>query len=619
MNYFRKTFLLAISIMSLFGCGGDNPITSSGTTPITEEEQAIISEIETSYQKTTFLLTDAPSDAFKSIVVDINSPIVLTMEGGATTTVPIPLPNNLPIRVDLLELDGLSEVLASAVVPAGTVKTIKLRLASPEITPLVGLPIGPSGIDLTPDWEITLSAPITIPEKEGATIQMDFDVINSVKIATNGRLHIKPSGLATQIKEATHSTGIALRKVRGTIVRILSDRPRHFLLKYLNRPFYLPVDASGTTTEIFTHDGKVEFSALKVGQLVEVGGTFTDKHVLKAQSVLLLPENFRRIRGMVTNLNQTTFTLSHILERDAVMASSTEIIGSSTIVHYSNALRRYAHTLDSATSTNIQIHNGQRVEVYGLVSVDGRGLDARVIIIHPEHFRGFVVENCLNNRVRVIRRYITETIFDVSTNSVVDPPCTSLKKGTRVEVVGQIVPSTDPLNVVKVDALMIKVLPEEYVAGTVARVILDMSGSVKGFVLDIPAGSYGIAVPTDCNTQTVTSMSLDQNTLVSEGTSLSCTSFKLPVMVLSTFLNDPAHIIATGTIQSFVGTGTIVRASGFFHTRIFKTLTGEERRELIFLATGVSVERAPITTGTSTTPSFSTTTAIVSSDTAGTL
>ena len=110
----------------LAGCGGSTP-----SSPATlSEEELIIADIEGANAKTTFLLTDAPSDNFKSVKVNIKSPIVITQ---GNKTVFVPLPDNASVRVDLLELDEISEALASAEVPEGTIEKVRLELDSPEI------------------------------------------------------------------------------------------------------------------------------------------------------------------------------------------------------------------------------------------------------------------------------------------------------------------------------------------------------------------------------------------------------------------------------------------------------------------------------------------------------
>jgi hypothetical protein len=581
MNYFKGMFLLAIGIIGLLGCGSDNPITTSNptTTPsLTDEEQAIISEIETSYQKTTFLLTDAPSDDFRSVVVDIQSPIVLTMEGGATTTVP--LPNNLPLRVDLLELDGLSETLASAKVPSGTITKIKLTLAHPEITFLDGRSLSGSGIELTSELEIAPSASIKIPETQGITVQVDIDVANSVKVDVtgSGRLIFRPQGSAVHI---TNNTDVVARKVKGTVARILQNK--HFLLKHPDRTFFLTVDAGGTTTEIITPDGKVTFDVLKEGQRVEVSGVITDKHILKAHRVIILPENFRRLRGVVTDLtpDKKAFVLPHFLERDQVVASST-LVGTSTKVNLTKVvIIDIKPTVEAAT-----IQNDQTVEVYGLVSPDGLGMEAHMIVIHPERFRAFVTEDCVNNRFRVVqKRWLPSNFREIS--GVDTTTCASLKRGTRVAIFGKIIQPT-PDNTVQVEAFEVKVLPEEYIAGTVDSVELDANGLVvRDFFLNIPAGSYGFEAPIGCV----------------ETTNFSCTVFKLRV-VLSAFLRDTDRLIVDKTIQR----GMMVRASGFFNIRIIRTATGEERREVSFLAISVNKEVTSTPTRTTTTTTAPTTT-----------
>ena len=228
-----KKFSLLVGITWITACCvGSHP--ESPLSTLTEEEQIIV-DVEQGSYKTTFLLTDAPSDNFKSVKVDIKSPIVITQEGN---TVNVPLPDNLPIRVDLLELDEVSETLASAEIPAGTISRIRLDLANPEIVLLDDTVVDASTIEFSPVLEITpaTTTPVTVPsDRTGIAVLLDFDVEDSIKIdiGGSGRPLFRPKGGATLVDK---KEGVEASRVRGTVTRIpaIQGNPNQFLAQALS-------------------------------------------------------------------------------------------------------------------------------------------------------------------------------------------------------------------------------------------------------------------------------------------------------------------------------------------------------------------------------------------------
>ncbi|MEK7747661.1 MAG: hypothetical protein AAB300_01100 [Nitrospirota bacterium] len=80
LSKFQKltnVFMGMAAIVWLFGCD---------TTKTVSEADLIAEAFEKADQQTTFLLTDAPSDDFQSVSVDILSPIQVTMNGAIYTT-----------------------------------------------------------------------------------------------------------------------------------------------------------------------------------------------------------------------------------------------------------------------------------------------------------------------------------------------------------------------------------------------------------------------------------------------------------------------------------------------------------------------------------------------------
>ncbi len=585
MSYFKKVLLLSTSIIWLWGCeSSGNPDSVVSEEP-TEEEQ-IIEEIETGSFKTAFLLTDAVSDDFESVIVDIKSPIVVTLDNGAAN---VPLPEDRPIRVDLLALDGLSEVLTSEVISAGTIQKITLTLANPEITLVDGTTIDSSGIDLTGNLEITLSTPVTIIENQGVTVQIDIDVANSVSIDVtgSGRPLFRPRGSAARIDQSEHPDGVEAKRVKGAVAKIpgILGNPKSFLLKHPDRKFFLPVDAR--EAEIFDFGKKVLVDALKEGQRVEVDGAITHEHILKARRIIMLPEDHRAIRGVVTGLDQQKFVLEFLNRQDqgADPISVTVNYNDDTAILLDVPSRITAPTLTSADLTH-----GQRVAVRGLMHGDTGTVNARVIVIEPERFRGFVAEepNCTDGLIRVlypfkeVRRLeragvtldhntgIVEidgaTLTDLNDETMT---CTDLNRGMAVSILGQLRPTTDG---VRVKAFEVNEVALDHVAGKVISVepVQEGERNVTVLILKVPTGEYGFEQPVEGGCTAL------------EG--FDCTHFRLRV-VLSAFLHNPGNIaIGEGLIN------TNVSVAGFFSSKEIRTPSGEIRRVPFFLAVSLTGE-----------------------------
>ncbi len=559
MKTFRKIFSLAVGVILLFGCGETTDPIKTNVASIVSDAELITKEIEQNLSKTTFLLTDAPSDEFKSVIVDIKSPIVITMDGK---TVDVPLPDNEPIRVDLLELNEISEALGGATLPAGTITKIKLNLANPKIVLLDDTVLDASGIDFTPVLEITLATPITVPsDGTGAMILLDFDVENSIKIDVSGGVKpiFRPTGGASPVDEQQHPDGVEARNVNGTVAEIpgIKGNSESFLLKHRGRRLFIHVDANGTTTEIYKFNGEgmatTTFRSLEKGQKVEVGGFFT-KGILKAKKVVILPENHRGIRGVITHLNQSesglhTFDLL-LLKHDLEVTDSDRAIATTTAttttrttikVQYSpekvHILLNHPHMkLSSGDLTN-----GQMVFVGGLYKDDLKAIQAHVIIVKSDQVRGFIAEepNCTDKLIRIIhpfkehRRLLAAGIdlqphnsgmVDISEAKIfrlegTKIDCGALRRGMAVKIFGKMVPhiadTVDP-NPVRLKAFDVKVVPVHHVGGKVLSVFsaTDDRGAtmtvlrlampidrVEGF--DRPASAVCTTTAFDCNHFTI--------------------------------------------------------------------------------------------------------------------
>jgi len=610
MKTFKKIFSLLIGIVWLFGCGETttDPIKTvlsntellvnaletnvSSTTATSTSDAELVAAIEKANAITTFLLTDAPSDDFKGVMVDILK--IVVVEDGKT--IDVPLPDNLPIRVDLLELDEVSDMLASADLPVGTITQIGLKISNPEIILLDDTVIPASGIDVESKLMITLATPAVVDGTGGAVL-IDFDVENSIKIdvAGSGKYIFRPKGGATRVDERPDR--VEAKHLRGTVaeIRVIKDDETSFLLKHHGRRHFIHVDVA-TTTEIYELQGEMAatttFDALKKGQHVKVDGFFTDRGVLKAKTVLILPVDHQGMRGLVTRLNQEnpslhTFELL-LLKHDLEVTDMDRKIATTTATT-TPALATTTATTTARTTVKVQynpekVHillnhphrklspgdltNGQMVFVGGPYKDDAKAIQAHVIIVKSDRIRGFIAEapNCIDKLIRVVhpfkehRRLLAtgidlqphnSGIVDISEAKIFGPEgteigCARLRQGMAVKVFGRMIPHTPDavdLNPVRFKAFEVKVIAVHHVGGEVVSLIDGDFGHVKGVILNVSLDLVnGFDRPKDC--------------LLSATTD--CNHLKLPV-IFSKWLYNPDGIMLNKELV-----GQKIRAAGFF-------------------------------------------------------
>ncbi len=626
----KNIFLLMISVIWLIGCGATNVAktdkTSTGSTDETltaaieedlvaavdeeiitdaEASQDTITEtIEHASQKTTFLLTDAPSDDFKSVLIDIASPIVVTMDNGVV--VDVPLPDNLPVRVDLLELDEVSDLLTDAALPAGTISTVALTLSNPEITLLDDTVLDNDDIDLSnPILTISLNEGVVVSEGDGATVQIDIDVEASIQIdVTTGRPIFRPVGDVIRVDDTTHPDGIEIRQIKGGIVEIpgIPDNPQSFVLKHHGRRHFIPVDASEAT--IHTFSGAVTFDDLTKGQIVEVGGVIRD-HVLKARHILILPKDHRALRGVITQLDPTaqSFELVFWKRHDRDAEHTAQDIRQVTVSYTDATHIALEHPRMELTASDLT--NGQLVFVRGGVNLDLQTVDARFIVIQPERFRGFIIDepNCAEHLIRVanpswhlhrLRVAGIELaphrsgIVDISGAKLfrrdgVEIGCDDLDRGDAVGVFGLMVPHTptdDDPNPIRVKAFKVKRAHVRHLGGEVVSVAEDG----RSLILRVSEGMHGFDRLADVCTNVATAA---ETILVGdngESLTLNCDHFDLKV-ILSDYLYNPDGIVFDISLV-----GQEIHMAGFFESR--RRAINNPDRQILFFA--VAVESGPV-------------------------
>lgn len=593
--------MLSAVMMGLFGC--------NGATSTKSEAEIIAETIESGSQKTTFLLTDAPSDDFKSVTVDIVSPMVVTVDDKEFQ---VPLPDLLPIRVDLLELDGVSDLLTDFDLPAGKIKNIALTIANPEIVLLDDTVIGSDQIDL-PDPVLDISpTDVAVPTDGGATILIDIDVAASVKIdvAGTGRSLIRPVGAVKRV-DTIRPDGDEIRTVKGEIVEIpgIKGVEKSFLLKHRGRKHFVQVNAESAVIENF--EGEVRFGALEKGQIVEISGMMFKHHVVKAKHVLILPREHRAIRGVITHLTDESFDLVFLNQDDREDDRKDR---EKVKVFFSERTEILMGDMKLSAG---DLANGQFVGAHGIFAENRDIMKADVIRIRPTRFRGFIAKEsaCDAGIIYVVgppkgfeRILDSEAALSVLPIEDLFPgvywmvnirdaklygidgaeiKCGDLNITDAVSVAGLLTRYDTGFGFTTVKAFEVKKIALHHIGGTVVSV----GPEGKTLVLQISTGKHGFdRLDKVCNR---VDQAADRMGLVNaDGTKvdIDCDHFNLKV-VLSKELHNPQGIVFD---QGLVGSA--IHMAGFFRSHKPDATTvdaADHRRHIYFFAVAVKTGDVP--------------------------
>src|SRR3989338_4908686 len=336
----------------------------------------------------TLAMTDAPSDELEALTVTIESATLI----GEPGQVPIPL-DNAPITLNLLDLDGINQILAAASVPAGRYSKLRLQISNATVTWPDGT-TEPVTIVANGKVDLNFQGTIEIADGGATTIQLDFSAEDSLKFEDslkltetgNGKLILRPQIFVTTGLAADHPDNPPIDDVAGTVGTVHEDD--HTFDLWLRSGTHVTVAVTDATT-IVSHDGEASPGDLHADLLVHVEGTIDARGRLVATLVHIVRERFAEY-GLITQLNPTagTFVLKHLA-------------GPDTPVAYSTATRVFflGHVL-----TTVDLSNGQLVRVGG--EVDGTGvLQASVIRIRLDSFAGVVtsITGCATDNTLAVK------------------------------------------------------------------------------------------------------------------------------------------------------------------------------------------------------------------------
>ncbi len=429
----------------------------------------------------TLAMTDAPADELTALTVTIDSATLIGEDGPVS----IPLPDGDPITLNLLDLDGINQILATASVPAGRYSKLRLEIRDATVT-WPDETVEPVTIVANGKVDLNLQGHVEVLDGGSLTIQLDFSAEDSLKLTEtgNGRLILRPQIFVTAGLDAGDPDNPPLDDVRGVVASVDADA----------RTFDLHTVAGSRVVVVVTDDtaivsnrSEATFADLHPGLLVHVEGTLQADGRLVATIVHIVAGRYADV-GVIANLDVTagTFDLVHV-NRNPIS------------VHYADtALVLFR----GQTLTTADLANGQLVRVGG--STDDSGtLQATVIRIRGDRFAGVVTsiaacetDDTLSVKIgprRLLARLalagVTLPNNTITVQAQHDLPCPLLiHEGSLVRVWGRLAPNAaEPGGVVFV-AARVDVLPGHVLIGSVTAVEPDPSDSTVGsFVLQVGA------------------------------------------------------------------------------------------------------------------------------------
>ncbi|WLT31102.1 DUF4382 domain-containing protein [Geothrix sp. PMB-07] len=162
------TLLLAPAISALalsLACGGSSSGSPTATAPAAPATGA-----------TSIILTDAPSDQWNAIEVVVTK---VTLLNKADHTKEVVAFQGTSSKINLVDLDSVGELLASAQLPAGTYDAVRITIdpASVNLVKSDGTTVPPSQVHVQgATVQVALSSDLVVTASGSNAVQIDFDL-----------------------------------------------------------------------------------------------------------------------------------------------------------------------------------------------------------------------------------------------------------------------------------------------------------------------------------------------------------------------------------------------------------------------------------------------------------
>lgn len=249
--------LTAAALIGIGGCSGKG----NGTSGPAGQGRVVL------------LMHDAPVDNFTEVWLTVES---VTMIGAGTddeSSASSEIVLDQAVRLDLMALDSVSMILASADIEAGVYSKIRLHVSNPEFVRDDDSVFTGSDIHLVANGHVDVNAQgsgIVVQEDATTIVSLDLDAENSIEInqTGSGRYILRPQVFVDASLEATQqvviegATVISIDAGGGAVVVELPGSDTMLLVSITQE------------TEVLTIGGlPLQIGALGVGATVNVRGT----------------------------------------------------------------------------------------------------------------------------------------------------------------------------------------------------------------------------------------------------------------------------------------------------------------------------------------------------------
>ncbi len=337
-----RTFKLSLAALTVAGlailtsnCGNG---TGTKLPPVFQQPTGTVS----------FLASDAPLCDVAGFKVTITSATLTPASGGSPVTL---LASTNPVTVDFASLMDFSTFLSQTRIPQGTYSTLNLTLSDPQITVLDTTVSPPTSSPLATTFSslsvsITLSPELTVSSGGASSVQLDFDLRNSI-LTKNGQVTGQVTPVATAGAVTASSSGFGeLQKLAGIVQSVSSTGTN----SAFSGSFTLQLPSGATPTVNISSnsvfDGVSGLSGLNAGKsFVEVDASVDSSNnvvanYVKAEADENAAQNLAAFIGVVTSVTRssgsaTQFTL--FVRNEAPSLSSVIPLGSSVAVNITPA------------------------------------------------------------------------------------------------------------------------------------------------------------------------------------------------------------------------------------------------------------------------------------------
>lgn len=335
---FALAFILGLGAMILAGCGGGS---NSSTAPTTSSRGSVV-----------LFGRDVPLCDVLSFKVTITGATLTPQAGGSPVTI---LSSAQSVTVDFAALLDFSTALNFASVQSGQYSQITLTLSNPQLVvfDVTKSPPGPTTIAATltsSTVTLNLSPPLNVQTSSAVGLELDFNLLKSVKTDANGQVTGAVNPVFT-VDERTVSAGGSLEgldDLDGLVqsVTTTSTNPSFSGSFSLQTEGGQTLTVNVTSTTVF--DGASGLSALMPKTFVEVNAFVDGSGNLVAKEVEVEEQedpgqSKAAFVGLITSVtrdasgNATQFTL-FVREEDPEVPASVPV-GSTLVVNASSSTR----------------------------------------------------------------------------------------------------------------------------------------------------------------------------------------------------------------------------------------------------------------------------------------